>query len=118
MCRKAWRFKSSPAHTNRNRFIQYVETMCRYIDCNGTWFFLCTNLKGADMKVFLFSKCMDGYLLSLGARHLSQHTIDDYTRTLTKFAKFLDEDYPVTQITSQHIENFLESYKNLSNKSL
>jgi site-specific recombinase XerD len=80
--------------------------------------FLCTNLKEADMKVFLFSKCMDGYLLSLGARHLSQHTIDDYTRTLTKFAKFLDEDYPVTQITSQHIENFLASYKNLSNKSL
>lgn len=70
------------------------------------------------MKAFPFSKCVDGYLLSLGARHLSQNTIDDYTRTLTRFAKFLEDDYAVADITSQHVESFLASHKNLSNKSL
>jgi integrase/recombinase XerD len=70
------------------------------------------------MKVFLFSRCIDGYLLSLGARHLSQHTIDDYSRTLAKFTKFMETDYPVKDITSQHVESFLASYKNLANKSL
>src|SRR5215212_10320303 len=63
------------------------------------------------MKAFLFSKCV-------GARHLSQHTIDDYSRTLIRFAKFLEEDYAVTDITTQHVESFFASHKNLSNKSL
>jgi integrase/recombinase XerD len=70
------------------------------------------------MKSFLFSRCVEGYLLSLGARHLSQHTIDDYSRTLAKFTKFMEDDCAVNEITSQHIETFLASYKNLSNKSL
>lgn len=70
------------------------------------------------MKVFLFSRCIDGYLLSLGARHLSQHTIDDYTRTLTKFAAWLAADPPIKDITQQHIESFLAAQTGLANKSL
>jgi integrase/recombinase XerD len=69
-------------------------------------------------KSFPFSKIVDGYLLSLGARHLSEHTIADYSRTLAKFADFLVDDRPVHEITSQHIEHFMSSFTNLSNKSL
>jgi site-specific recombinase XerD len=70
------------------------------------------------VKTFPFSKALEGYLLSLGARHLSEHTITDYSRTLVMFAKFMDEDHAVHLITSQHIEHFLNSRKGLSNKSL
>jgi site-specific recombinase XerD len=69
-------------------------------------------------KVLPFSKIIDAYLLSLGARHLSEHTVSDYSRTLTKSAVFLDEDRPIHEITPRHIELFLASHKNLSNKSL
>ena len=70
------------------------------------------------MTVFLFSKVVEGFVLSMSARHLSEHTIADYTRTLDKFAAFLEDDKPVHEITSQHIEHFLASFKGLSNKSL
>jgi integrase/recombinase XerD len=70
------------------------------------------------MKTFPLSKVIEGYLLSLGARHLSPNTIGDYTRTLNKFALFLADDMPVTDITPRHIESFLASQQKLSNKSL
>lgn len=70
------------------------------------------------MKTYLFSKIIEGYLMSLGARHLSQHTIDDYSRTLYRFAEFLGEDLPVDQITTRHIESFLATKSHLSNKSI
>lgn len=69
-------------------------------------------------KSFPLSKIIDGYLLSLSARHLSEHTIGDYTRTLRKFAGFLVTDPPVHEITGQHVQLFLASHKDLSNKSL
>jgi integrase/recombinase XerD len=69
-------------------------------------------------KTFPLSKIIDGYILSLNARHLSEHTILDYTRTLNKFSKFLVTDPAIHEITSSHIEQFLASYDNLSNKSL
>jgi integrase/recombinase XerD len=70
------------------------------------------------MKTFLYSKVVEGFLLSANARHLSPHTINDYTRALTKFAVFLDGDLPVHQITHHHIEKFILSQTKLSNKSL
>lgn len=70
------------------------------------------------MKTFPLSKAIEGYLLSLNARHLSPNTISDYTRTLVKFSAFLVDDMPVDQITARHIESFLASQQNLSNKSL
>lgn len=69
-------------------------------------------------NTYLFSSTIDGYMLSLGARHLSQNTIDDYRRTLSKFASFLKEDLPIDQITTRDVEAFLASYSKLSNKSL
>ena len=70
------------------------------------------------MKPIPFSKAVEGFWLSLGARHLSQHTIDDYSRTISKFAAFLGEDIPITDITPQHVETWLASLTTLSNKSL
>jgi site-specific recombinase XerD len=66
---------------------------------------------------YLFSKVIDGYMLSLGARNLSQHTLDDYTRTLNKFATFLKEDLNIHEITHRDVEAFLASLAQLSNKS-
>lgn len=70
------------------------------------------------MKNIPFTKAVEGFYLSLNARHLSQNTIDDYSRTIQKFITFLGADLPVRDITPQHIQNFLASFTNLSNKSL
>jgi site-specific recombinase XerD len=70
------------------------------------------------VKIYPFSKIIDGYLMSLGARRLSQNTIDDYSRTLYKFAAFLKDDLPVHEITIRDIERFLASNPNLSNKTI
>ena len=56
-----------------------------------------------------FSKAIAGYMLSAEARHLSQNTLRDYTTTLRKFQDFLQEDPPVSKITTQHIAAFLGS---------
>jgi integrase/recombinase XerD len=69
-------------------------------------------------KTFPLSTIIDGYLLSLGARHLSPHTITSYTSTLRKFSAFLVTDPNVTDITSQHVEQFMASFSGLANKSL
>lgn len=84
----------------------------------GTWFYLCIERTDTMPKSFPLSKVIDGYLLSLNARHLSEHTIGDYTRTLHKFADYLVTDPSVHEITTQHIQLFLASHKTLSNKSL
>ena len=70
------------------------------------------------MKIFPYSKVVEGFVLSINARHLSPNTIQDYTRTLDKFAVFLGDDLPVHEITSKHIEQFLASFTTHSNKSL
>jgi integrase/recombinase XerD len=69
-------------------------------------------------NTYLFSVTVDGYMLSLGARHLSENTIIDYQRTLSKFAKFLGSDLPVNEITSRDVQQFLAAHHHLSNKSL
>lgn len=73
---------------------------------------------GTKLKPYHFSKVIDGYIMSLGARHLSQNTIDDYSRTLRKFAAFLGDDLYVHEITVRDIERFLFSNKKLSNKTI
>lgn len=70
------------------------------------------------MKTYLLSKCIEGYLLSLGARRLSPNTIEDYTRALAKFTAFLKDDMPVGDITHHHVESFLSSFPQLSNKTI
>lgn len=69
-------------------------------------------------NTYPLSKTIEGFTLSLEARHLSPHTVRDYTSTLGKLAKFLHEDPPVTDIRPRDIEMFLASFSGLSNKSL
>jgi site-specific recombinase XerD len=53
------------------------------------------------------SIAVEGWLLTCSARSFSPNTIDGYSRTLRKFAAFLQEDLPIRLITTKHIEAFL-----------
>jgi integrase/recombinase XerD len=65
-----------------------------------------------------FSQAVAGYMFTIQARHLSEHTVLDYQGTLKKFKAFLVEDLPIADITPRHIEGFLGSQQGLSNKTL
>ncbi len=58
------------------------------------------------MSQITFSQAIQGYLLAVGARHLSTHTISDYANTFKKFTVFLGDDIPIEDITHNHIEAF------------
>lgn len=68
-------------------------------------------------KTYSLSSIIDGYIMSLGARNLSPNTIDDYGRTLRKFAAFLGNDPPVHEIDHHLVERFLASHEHLASKS-
>jgi len=79
------------------------------------------------MKQIRFSAAVEGFLLSLQARHLSPHTLTDYTRTLRKLSAYfnsgskllgLDPDPYVDDITHQQIAGFMASFDGLANKTL
>jgi len=70
------------------------------------------------MSKITLSQAKEGYLLAVGARHLSEHTILDYVNTLTKFSNFLNEDLPIDEITRHHIEAFLAAQTKVTNKTL
>jgi len=72
---------------------------------------------GTKAKSYPLSKVIEGYKLSIGARNLSPNTIDDYSRTLARFATFLGNDPPIGEIDHHHIESFLAARPELSNKS-
>jgi site-specific recombinase XerD len=63
------------------------------------------------------SDAIEGYLLAANARHLSPHTLADYNNTFRKFQTFLDDDLPIEDITSQHVESFL-AIQTVSNKTI
>lgn len=44
------------------------------------------------VKNFSFSKCVDGYMLSVYARHLSERTIESYEVVLRRIGEFLASD--------------------------
>ena len=54
-----------------------------------------------------FSKAVEGYLLAVSAGHLSEHTIRDYQTTFQKLTDYLNEDFPITEITEEHVRSFL-----------
>ena len=64
-----------------------------------------------------FSQAVEGYLLAAHARRLSPHTIQDYVNTFRKFDVFLQEDPPVSSISSRQVESFLATQK-VSKKTL
>jgi len=53
---------------------------------------------------------IQGYLLSIGARHLGPHTISGCKNTFNKFMPFVGPDVPFASITRQNIEAFLASF--------
>jgi integrase/recombinase XerD len=63
-----------------------------------------------------FSQAIEGYLLHANARHLSTHTIADYTNTFRKFQAFLGEDPPISEVTTNQVRAFLASLQ-VSNKT-
>jgi site-specific recombinase XerD len=52
---------------------------------------------------------MQGYLLAIGARQLSEHTVKDYVNTFNKFTSFLGEDILTEDITHTYIESFFSA---------
>jgi site-specific recombinase XerD len=70
------------------------------------------------MKGITFFTAIEGFNLSMSARHLSPNTMADYNVTLQKFKAYLREDVLTSQITSQDIEKFLASFTEMSNKTL
>ena len=67
-----------------------------------------------DIKL---SQAIAGYTMHLDAKHLSQNTINDYTRTLIKFQKNFSGDVSVQEITAEDVEDFF-SFQTVSNKTL
>lgn len=65
-----------------------------------------------------YSQALQGFLLTSQARRLSEHTIRDYTHTLTKFNTFLKKDVYIEDINARHIEKFLADQTHLSKKTL
>lgn len=74
-----------------------------------------TKSKASNLKL---SQALQGFYLTQQARRLSSHTITDYQNTLNKFKEFLNLDYPMDDITSHHIEQFLAAQTGLSKKTL
>lgn len=70
------------------------------------------------MSSITFSQAKQGYLLAIGARHLSVHTVKDYENTFKKFTAFLGEDVSIADITNKTIEAFLSAQTTVSNKTL
>lgn len=65
---------------------------------------------------FLFNNAMDGFILSCQARRLSPYTIADYSNTLRKLCKFV-ENKPIDEITRNDIRSFL-AIQTVGNKTL
>jgi integrase/recombinase XerD len=70
------------------------------------------------MKQITFSQAIDGYTLDAEARRLSPRTLADYSHTFRKFRAFLNDDPPITSITTRQIKRFLASQDGISGKTL
>ena len=69
------------------------------------------------MNTITFSQAIEGFVLSLNARRLSQNTINDYLNTLRKFHLFLGEDPPMDEINLSQVKLFLAS-QDVSKKTI
>lgn len=70
------------------------------------------------MSQITFSQSIEGYLLAIGARHLSAHTVRDYVNTFKKFGAFVGQDMPFENITDKDIEAFFAAQTKVTNKTL
>lgn len=62
-------------------------------------------------------QAIDGFMLSLYARSLSENTIRDYQTTLNYLCEYLSHDFPLQIITRKQLRQFLAS-RPVSNKTL
>lgn len=69
-------------------------------------------------RQFTLAQAVQGYQLAAGARHLSEHTLEDYDHTHRRFILFAGANTPVQEIDRHCIENYLSSFHNVSNKTL
>jgi integrase/recombinase XerD len=69
------------------------------------------------MKITL-SQAIEGYQLAARARRLSAQTLADYGNTLTKFQCFLQDDYPIGEISVDQIREFLAAQDSVAAKTL
>jgi integrase/recombinase XerD len=69
-------------------------------------------------KQFTLSQVIQGYRLAASARHLSEHTIQDYENTFRRFVLHAGADTPINQIDHRCIENYLAGFANVTNKTL
>jgi len=69
-------------------------------------------------KSISFIQAIEGFELNVRSRYLSQGTVKDYFTTFRKFFNFLEDDPPIELISSKHVERFLASQENISNKTL
>jgi hypothetical protein len=60
----------------------------------------------AHISKITISQALQGYLLAVEARHLSEHTAKDYGNTFNRFTTFLSEDLIIEDITHNQIEAF------------
>lgn len=65
-----------------------------------------------------FQQVKTGYILSIEARHLSRHTIEDYQNTFNRFTPFIGGDTAFENITSQDVQRFLASVTGVTNSTL
>ena len=60
---------------------------------------------------------IDGFMLSLNARRLSENTIRDYRTTINYLCEFIQSNPPFEDLTKTQIQNFLAS-RSVSNKTI
>jgi len=63
------------------------------------------------------SQIIAGFMLTAESRHLSPHTIADYSNTFRKFQAYLEKDLPFHTITCYDIESFLAA-QTISKKTI
>jgi integrase/recombinase XerD len=64
------------------------------------------------------SQAVTGYEIAATARRLSPNTLAEYNNTYRKFAAYLKDDLVFSQITREHITNFLASCQTITQKTL
>jgi site-specific recombinase XerD len=64
-------------------------------------------LKEAKMIYPIISKAVEGFLLNKAASGRSNNTIRNYTKELSRFAEWLNDDY-INKVTTKRIEEYMK----------
>jgi len=69
------------------------------------------------MNPLTLSQTNQGYFINVHARQFSPHTIKDYKNVLEHLQKFLKADFPMSEISTRHLEMFLAAQTHLKKKT-